>query len=205
MTVSPTPTILFHEHELAPKEIQNLPMCLTLLIRGVAIDNVLVDTGASVCVAPISTLRRCGVKEVELFQSIISISTFDNTRQPSLGAITLIVEIGPLSMPIEFHVVDVESPFNTILGQPWITALNAVPSIAHQCLKFPYEGKVVKLHNVSLPEPDHEENKILAASANEKPLLSITDLSTPGASHSSPPFEKLTPADGWKIMTHLGY
>ena len=132
MTVSPTPTISFHEHELTPKEIQNLSVCITLLIRGVAVDNVLVDIGASVCVAPISTLCRCGVKEAELSQSTISISAFDNIRQPSLGAITLTVEIGPLSMPIEFHVVDVESPFNAILGRPWITALNAVPSVAHQ-------------------------------------------------------------------------
>ena len=60
MTVSPTLTISFHEHELASKEIWNLPMCVTLLIRGVAVDNVLVDTGASVCVAPINTLRRYG-------------------------------------------------------------------------------------------------------------------------------------------------
>ena len=66
MTVSPTPTISFHEHELAPKEIQNLPMCVTLLIRSVAVDNVLVDTGMLVCVAPINTLRRCGIKEAEL-------------------------------------------------------------------------------------------------------------------------------------------
>ena len=118
MSVSPTLTISFHEHELAPKEIQNLSLCVTLLIRGVAIDNVLVDTRASVCVAPISTLRRCGIKEAELSQSTISISAFDNTRRPSLGAITLTIEIGLLSMPIKFHVVDVESPFNAILGRP---------------------------------------------------------------------------------------
>ena len=73
-------------------------------------------------------------------------------------------------MPIEFHVVDVESPFNAILGQPWITTLNVVPSVAHQYLKFSYEGKVVKLHNVNLPEPDQEEEKILTAPANKKPL-----------------------------------
>ena len=108
-------------------------------------------------------------------------------------------------MPIEFHVVDVESPFNVILRRPWITALNAVPSVVHQCLKFTYEGKVVKLHNVNLPEPNHEEDKILAVSANEKPLLSIMDLSMPGVSQSFPPSEKSTLADGWKIMAHLGY
>ena len=116
MSLSPTPTISFHEHELAPKEIQNLPICVTLLIRGVSIDNILVDTGALVCVASISTLRCCGIKEADLSQSTISISAFDDTRRPSLGAITLTVEIGPLSMPIEFHVMDVESPFNVILG-----------------------------------------------------------------------------------------
>ena len=86
------------------------------MIRRVSIDNVLVDTGASVCVAPMSTLRPCGIKEADLSQSIIFISAFDNTRRPSLGAIILNVEISPLSMPIEFHVVDVESPFNAILG-----------------------------------------------------------------------------------------
>ena len=80
-----------------------------------------------------------------------------------------------------------------------------MPYVVHQCLKFPYEGKVVKLHNVNLPEPDQEEEKILATPDNEKPLLSITDLSMPGASQSSSPSEKLTPVDGWKIMAHLGY
>ena len=131
MSLSPTPTISFHKHELALKEIQNLPVYVTLLIRRVSIDNILVDTGALVYIAPMSTLHRCEIKEADLSQSTIFISAFDNVRQPSLGAITLIVEIGPLSMPIEFHVVDVESPFNNILRRPWITTLNIVPSVVH--------------------------------------------------------------------------
>ena len=80
-----------------------------------------------------------------------------------------------------------------------------MPSVVHQCLKFPYEGNVVKLHNVNLPEPDQEEEKILIALANEKPLLSITDLALLRASKSSPPSEKSTLADRWKIMAYLGY
>ena len=80
MSLSPTPTISFHEHELAPKEIQNLPIYVTLLIRGITIDNVLVDTRASVCVAPMSTLYHYEIKEADLSQSTISILTFDNTR-----------------------------------------------------------------------------------------------------------------------------
>ena len=66
MSLSSTLIISFHEHELAPKEIWNLPICVTLLICEIAIDNILVDTGASVCVAPISTLHPCGIKVAEL-------------------------------------------------------------------------------------------------------------------------------------------
>ena len=80
MSLSPTPKISFHEHELAPKEIQNLSVYVTLLIRGITVDNVLVDTGASICVARMSTLRRCGIKEADLSQSVISILAFQNTR-----------------------------------------------------------------------------------------------------------------------------
>ena len=110
-------------------------------------------------------------------------------RRPSLEAITLIVKIGPLSMPIEFHVVNVESPFNAILGRPWITTLNAIPSVAHQCLKFSYEEKVIKLYNVNLLEPDQEEEKLLSVPANEKPLLSITDLILPETNKSPSPLK----------------
>ena len=64
---------------------------------------------------------------------------------------------------------------------------------------------MVKLHNVNLPEPDQEEEKILVAPANEKPLLSITDLALPGIGKSPSPLKQSTLADGWKIMTNLGY
>ena len=66
ISLSLTPIISFHEHELTLKEIQNLPVYVTLLIRGVSIDNVLVDTGALVYVAPMSTLCRYAIKEVDL-------------------------------------------------------------------------------------------------------------------------------------------
>ena len=37
MSLSPTPIISFYEHELVLKEIRNLPVCVTLLIRRVSI------------------------------------------------------------------------------------------------------------------------------------------------------------------------
>ena len=88
MSLSLTPTISFYEHELAPKEIRNLPVCVTLLIYGVSINNVLVDTRASVYVAPMSTLRCCGIKKLIYHRALFPyrplITRDDQVWEPSL-------------------------------------------------------------------------------------------------------------------------
>jgi hypothetical protein len=70
---------------------------------------------------------------------------FAFNHQPSwpLGTATLNVKLGPKTVPVEFVVMDVVSPYNVILGRNWIWDMNAVPSIIHQKLKFPCpEGEV---------------------------------------------------------------
>ena len=74
------------------------------------------------------------------------------------------------------------------INRPWITALNAVPSKIHQCLKFFYEGKVVKLQ-------PYQKECSNSSIKNDKLLLSIQD-------HIS---SKSPPVDEWKMMTKVGY
>ena len=38
---------------------------------------------------------------------------------------------------INFCVVDVESPYNALIGRPWLHSILAVASTFHQCIKFP--------------------------------------------------------------------
>ena len=45
----------------------------------------------------------------------------------------------------ECHVLDLDFPYNILLGRPWIHTLEAVPSTYHRCLKFPYQGREVKI------------------------------------------------------------
>jgi hypothetical protein len=44
--------------------------------------------------------------------------------------------LGPKVVPAEFVVLDTETPYNAILGRPWISAMGAVPSTVHQKLKY---------------------------------------------------------------------
>lgn len=41
-----------------------------------------------------------------------------------------------------FYVIDAPSPFNIILGRPWINGAKAVPSTYHLCVKFPTDHGV---------------------------------------------------------------
>ena len=60
------------------------------------------------------------------------------TGQPiwPLGVASPNVKLGPKTITVDFVVVDVEAPFNAILGWTWLGVMKAVPSTFHQKLKF---------------------------------------------------------------------
>ncbi|XP_028099678.1 uncharacterized protein LOC114299190 [Camellia sinensis] len=64
---------------------------------------------------------------------------FNRTPTWPLGAINLEVQAGPRNVSIEFRVIDYSSPYNAILGRPWLHAMRAIPSTLHQLLRFPTE------------------------------------------------------------------
>ncbi|KAM1718120.1 hypothetical protein ACFX11_025873 [Malus domestica] len=48
--------------------------------------------------------------------------------------------IGELKLSTIFHVIDVRTSYDLLLGRPWIHANGVVLSTLHQCLKFYREG-----------------------------------------------------------------
>jgi len=46
------------------------------------------------------------------------------------------IEIGPRSFMVNFQVIMVDSPYNMLLGRPWLHIADAVMSTFHQRLKF---------------------------------------------------------------------
>lgn len=70
----------------------------------------------------------------------IVIKAYDYEECSSKGIIILPIKIGPASLDIAFQVLNLELPYNLLLGKPWIHSMKVVPSTYHQCLKFPYKG-----------------------------------------------------------------
>ncbi|RVX06112.1 hypothetical protein CK203_018843 [Vitis vinifera] len=62
----------------------------------------------------------------------------DSTRSSttSLGDIILPVQAGPVTLNVQFSVVQELSPFNVILGRTWLHYMKAIPSTYHQMVSF---------------------------------------------------------------------
>ena len=64
---------------------------------------------------------------------------FDGTRKEVIGNMELPIQIGPYIFNIDFQVMDINSPYNCLLGQHWIHMAGVVPFILHQKVKFMVE------------------------------------------------------------------
>ena len=66
-------------------------------------------------------------------------------QENSSGKITVRVTNGPLQIETELIIVDAPISYRLILGRQWIEEIKAVTSPRHQCMKFPYQGKIIKI------------------------------------------------------------
>uniref|UniRef100_A0A2N9GFJ3 Reverse transcriptase domain-containing protein n=1 Tax=Fagus sylvatica TaxID=28930 RepID=A0A2N9GFJ3_FAGSY len=62
-----------------------------------------------------------------------------------MGRITMAVHTRPISLETEFLVVNVPSPYTTIMGRRWLHQLKAVPSSLHQKLCFPTDFRIMEI------------------------------------------------------------
>ncbi|GJQ99695.1 hypothetical protein Tco_0522680 [Tanacetum coccineum] len=73
----------------------------------------------------------------------------------SLGQISLIVSLKDkehsTSAMMNFMIVRSPSPYNGIIRRPRLRKIQAVPSTAHEMLKFPMQDTVVTLHSSTVP------------------------------------------------------
>ena len=61
------------------------------------------------------------------------------------GQIRLPMQIGSVTVEVDFIVVDAFSPYTAIVARPWLHTLGAVSSTLHQKVKYPFEGKIEEI------------------------------------------------------------
>ena len=64
------------------------------------------------------------------------LSGFNGSSTISLGDIVLPVQAGPVTLNVQFSMVQKLSPFNVILGRTWLHYMKVIPSTYHQMVSF---------------------------------------------------------------------
>uniref|UniRef100_A0A2N9HWY0 Reverse transcriptase n=1 Tax=Fagus sylvatica TaxID=28930 RepID=A0A2N9HWY0_FAGSY len=106
---------------------------------------VLINNGSALNVCPLSTLEKLDIDPTHVRVTSMVVRAFDGTRREVLGEIDLQVEVGPQVYNINFQVLRIDSPYNLLLGRPWLHTAGAVPSSLQQKMKLIIGNQLVTI------------------------------------------------------------
>ena len=119
-------------------------------------------------------------------------------------------------MNTKFLVLDIPATFKAILGRPWLKQVYGVSSTVHQCIKFPFQGNILKVQSIPILETMDSVPPAYLPTMQDgpvAPLLSILDISpilkaTPSLMSPlvSDDQEEFDPSNvGWGLMSRMGH
>ena len=145
-TVLATNQISLSDDELPPEgRDHTLPMHIIVKCEDMIVARVLIDSGLALNVCPMSTLERLNVDTSLIHPTTMIIRAFDDTLREVQGKIELAIGVGPMSFMVNFQVIKVDSPYNMLLGRPWLHTVGAVASTLNRRLKFPSKNPMVTI------------------------------------------------------------
>ena len=120
-------------------------LVITLKIGRYNMKKVLVDQGSSVEIMYPNLYKGLKLKLEDLACYDSPLMGFDGKVVIPNGQIRLPMQIGSEVVQVDFIVVDVYSPYTTIVARPWLYALEAGSSTLHLKVKYSFENQVEEL------------------------------------------------------------
>ena len=132
-----TNQISFSDDEL-PLEGKDHTLAMHIIVKceDMIVARVLINNGSALNIFSMATLERLKVDMSLIKPSTMIIKAFDGMHREVQGEIELMIEIDPKSFMVNFQVIKVNSPYNMLLGRPWLNIVGVVASTLHQRLKF---------------------------------------------------------------------
>ena len=87
-------------------------------INGVQVRRALVDTGASLNLIALSTLKAVGLTGRRILGAPMEITGFGGSGESTKGYVQLALRIGPIIALTRFHVINSEVSYHVLLGCP---------------------------------------------------------------------------------------
>ncbi|XP_052291838.1 uncharacterized protein LOC127900684 [Citrus sinensis] len=121
-------------------------LVIKAMVAGTELRRILVDTGSSVNILFKSALDDMGIADLKLERINTSLKGFGGGRLTPMGIIELPITVGTKpferTMMLDFVVVEERSPYQMILGRPFMRISQCVVSTHYLALKYRVNGGV---------------------------------------------------------------
>jgi hypothetical protein len=143
--------ITFSQEDLQLKDYpHNDAMVISCVIKGFLVHNVLVDIGSAADIIFAKALRQMQEPEDKIHDATHPLCGFRGWQIMALGKITMPVTFGYVhnirTEQVVFDIVDMEYPYNAIIGRGTLNAFEAILHLAYLCLKIPLEQGLIAVH-----------------------------------------------------------
>jgi hypothetical protein len=125
-------------------------MVISCAIKGFLVYNVLVDTGSAADIIFAKAFRQMQEPEDKIHDATHPLCGFGGRQIVALGKITMSVTYGYVyntrTEQVVFDIVDMEYPYNAIIGRGTLNAFEAILHPAYLCMKIPSEQGTIAIH-----------------------------------------------------------
>jgi hypothetical protein len=125
-------------------------MAISCAIKGFLVHNVLVDIGSATDIIFAKAFRQMQEPEDKIHDATHPLCGFGGKQIVALGKITMSVTFGYVhntrTEQVVFDIVDMEYPYNAIIGRGTLNAFEAILHPAYLCMKIPSEQGPTAVH-----------------------------------------------------------
>lgn len=111
-------------------------LVVTVQIGMHNVKRVLINQGSSTEVIYYDLFKKLDLLESALQSREVPLIGFNGAPVWPLGHIFLLVIVGSKMLSVEFVVVNILSPYNTILGRTWLHGMQAIAFTYQQVIRF---------------------------------------------------------------------
>ena len=130
---------------------------IQVIINGKTIHRTVIDEGASTCIMSVACWKAIG--SPNLSQSPTTLEAFDGRESRPYGILQrLPISLEGKTVEVEVEVVDANLTYNLLLGRSWTYAMQVVASSLFRVIRFPHQGKIVTVDQLSFFASSSEGN-----------------------------------------------
>ena len=88
---------------------------------------------------------KIGLTKGKLSPLGLTVQAYDESSRWVIGTFEAKCQLGPVSSLVLFHVHEITTTYNLLLGRAWMHPIGIVPYTVHQKLKLPWKGGVLTI------------------------------------------------------------